>query len=53
MVWNLALLVIGLMAFTKLPRRKAITAIAVIWLVFALLSVVPAILGGMFSSLTM
>ncbi|OQA94650.1 MAG: Yip1 domain protein [Chloroflexi bacterium ADurb.Bin222] len=53
MVWNLALLVIGLMAFTKLPRRKAIIAVGVIWLVFALLSVVPAILGGMFSSLTM
>lgn len=52
-VWNLALLVIGLMAFTKLPRRKAIMAILVIWAVFALLSVVPAILGGMFGSIAM
>lgn len=52
-VWNLALLVIGLMAFTKLPRRKATTAILVIWAVFAMLSVIPSILGGMFGSIAM
>jgi hypothetical protein len=53
LVWNLILLVIGLMAFTKLPRRKALVAVLVIWAVFALLSIVPAILGGMFGSITM
>ncbi len=53
LIWNLALLVVGLMAFTKLPRRKAIVAILVIWGVLSLLGVIPAILGGMFSSITM
>lgn len=53
LIWNLVLLIVGLMAFTKLPRRKALVAVLVIWTVFALLSIVPAILGGMFGSITM
>lgn len=53
LVWNLILLVAGLRAFTNLPRRKAISAILSIWIVLALLSVVPAIVGGLFGSMTM
>lgn len=53
LVWNLVLLVVGLRAFTNLPRRKAIGAILSIWIVLALLSVVPAIVGGLFGSMTM
>lgn len=53
LVWNLMLLVIGLTAFTNLPRRKSITAVLTVWAVLALLSVIPAIIGGMFGSMAM
>ncbi len=48
LIWNLALLTLGLMAFTNLPRKKALTATLVIWAILTLLGVTPAILGGMF-----
>lgn len=53
LVWNLLLLSIGLQAFTHLPGRKAFTAVLSIWIVLALLSVIPAIVGGMFGSIMM
>ncbi len=50
-LWQLFLVSVGLMAFTNLTRRKAWTAALTIWIVFALLGIVPAILGGMFGSI--
>ncbi len=47
MLWHLVLVSVGLMAFTNLTRRKAWTAALAIWLVLALLGIVPAIFGGM------
>ena len=49
--WNLALFVVGLMAFTNLPRKKALLAVLVIWGVLTLLGVIPAVLGGVFGQL--
>ncbi|HOT91022.1 MAG TPA: Yip1 family protein [Anaerolineae bacterium] len=49
-LWHLLLVSVGLMAFTNLTRKKAWTAALVIWLVLALLGIVPAIFGGMFSN---
>ncbi len=49
-LWHLLLVSVGLMAFTNLTRKKAWTAALVIWLVLALLGVVPAIFGGMFGN---
>jgi hypothetical protein len=46
--WSLALLVFGLMAFTDLPRKKALITVFVIWAVLTLLGIIPAILGGFF-----
>jgi hypothetical protein len=46
--WNLALFTLGLMAFTNLPRKKALVAVLVIWSVLTLLGVIPAMLGGIF-----
>jgi hypothetical protein len=47
LIWHLILISVGLMAFTGLKYRKALTAVLAIWLVFALLGIVPAIFGGM------
>lgn len=52
LIWYLLLSSLGLMIFTNLKRSKAFTAVLVIWLVMALLSVVPAIFGGMFQGIT-
>jgi len=42
---------VALMAFTGLTRRKALTATLAIWIVFALVGIVPAIFGGMVSGI--
>ncbi|MBN2389262.1 MAG: YIP1 family protein [Anaerolineae bacterium] len=47
MVWHVLLASVALMAFTSLTRRKALTATLAIWIVFALVGIVPAIFGGM------
>ncbi len=47
MLWHLLLVSVGLMAFTNLTRKKARTAVLAIWLVLALLGILPAIFGGM------
>ncbi len=52
LIWYLLLSSLGLMVFTNLKRSKAFTAVLVIWLVLALLGVVPSIFGGMFQGIT-
>jgi hypothetical protein len=47
MLWHVLLVSVALMAFTSLTRRKALTATLVIWVVFALVGIIPAIFGGM------
>jgi len=51
LIWNAALMIWGLMAFTNLPRRKALTAVLAIWIVLTLLSIIPAIFGGVLGQL--
>jgi hypothetical protein len=51
MVWHVLLVSVALMAFTSLTRRKALTATLTIWIVFALVGIVPAIFGGMVSGI--
>jgi len=51
LVWQVALLVLGLAVLTNLPRRKAFIATLVIWAVLTLLSIVPTILGGMIGTI--
>ncbi|MBN2005944.1 MAG: YIP1 family protein [Anaerolineae bacterium] len=52
LVWYLLLSSLGLMVFTGLKRSKAFNAVIVIWIVLALLGIVPAIFGGMFQGIT-
>jgi hypothetical protein len=49
--WNLALFVAGLMAFTNLPRKKALLAVLIIWVILTLLSIIPVVLSGAFGQL--
>lgn len=49
MVWNLVLLITGLMIITRLTRRQSILAVLVTWILLTLLSLIPAIVGNMFS----
>ncbi len=51
LIWNLALLTLGLTVFTNLPRKKALTATIAIWAILALLGAVPALVGGMFGAM--
>lgn len=46
--WNFALLVIGIMVIAKLPRRKAMGVILVVWAVFTLIRVGGAAASGIF-----
>lgn len=45
MVWNLVLLVLGVAALSHLSGKKALLGTLVIWLLFTLLSLVPALTG--------
>ena len=49
LVWNLALLVTGVMVVTRLPRRKAVLATLVVWLLLTALGLTPALIGGLFA----
>ncbi len=51
MIWHVLLVSVALMAFTGLTRRKALTATLTIWILFALVGIVPAIFGGMLSGI--
>jgi len=46
-IWHVLLVSVALMSFTNLTRRKALGATLAIWIVFALVGIVPAIFGGM------
>lgn len=52
MIWHLLLVSVGLMSFTGLKYRKALMAVLAIWVVFTLLGIVPAILGGVLGGVT-
>jgi len=49
LVWNLFLLITGLMVTTRLTRRKSVIAVLAIWVIFSLLGVIPALAGNLFS----
>ena len=49
LVWNLVLLVIGVTVVTRLPRRKAILLTMGVWVLLTTLSLVPALVGGLFA----
>ncbi len=44
-VWNVALLIAGVHAFTQLGRRKSIWLTVGLWLLFTALSLLPALVG--------
>ncbi|MGC9398664.1 MAG: YIP1 family protein [Anaerolineae bacterium] len=46
LIWQLGLMVLGVRAFTKLPRVKAILVTVGAWLVIAVLNVLPQLVGG-------
>jgi hypothetical protein len=48
-IWNLILLVIGVTAFTRLPRRKAVLLTLGVWLLLTAASLLPALVGGLFA----
>jgi len=49
LVWNLILLVIGVMVTTHLPRRKAALVTLGVWLLLTALSLTPTLVGGLFA----
>ncbi len=49
-IWNTLLLGLGLAAATKLTPKKALIAALCIWTLFALLSIIPGQIGGIFTS---
>lgn len=49
LVWNLFLLITGLMVTTRLTRCKSVIAVLAIWIIFSLLGVIPALAGNLFS----
>ena len=49
LIWNLILMVTGVMVITHLPRRKAMLVTLGVWLVLTMLSLVPALVSGLFA----
>jgi len=49
LVWNLVLLVIGVMVVTRLPRRKATLLTLGVWVLLTALGLAPALVGGLFA----
>ena len=49
MFWNLALLMVGVAVTTRLPRRKAALVTLGVWLLLTTLSLLPALVGGLFA----
>ena len=49
LVWNLILLLIGVMVVTRLPRRKATLLTLGVWVLLTALSLIPALVGGLFA----
>ena len=46
--WQLGLLVLGLTIFTRLPKKKARFVTCGVWLILTFLSLIPALVGGIF-----
>ncbi|HHH41528.1 MAG TPA: YIP1 family protein [Chloroflexi bacterium] len=49
LLWNLALLVIGVMVTARLPRRRAVLITLGVWAVLTALAMVPALIGAIFA----
>lgn len=49
LIWQLALMVVGAMALARLSRRKAVAVVVGIWLVFALVALIPQFFPGTFA----
>jgi len=49
LVWGLILLVIGVTVVTHLPRRKAVLVTLVVWILLTAVSILPALVGGLFA----
>lgn len=49
LVWNLILLVVGVTVTTRLPRRKAALVTLTVWLLLTALSLLLALIGGLFA----
>jgi len=47
LVWNLILLVIGVMVVTHLPRRKAVLLTLGVWVLLTAVGLLPALVGGL------
>ncbi len=45
LIWNLLLLILGVWAFARLPRKRAVLVTIGIWVIVALLGVLPALVG--------
>ena len=50
LVWTLILLVIGVEVTTHLSRRKAVLVTLGVWVVLTALSLLPALIGGLFAA---
>jgi len=49
MVWNLILLIVGVRVMTQLSRRKTALVTLAVWLLLTALSLVPALVSGLFA----
>jgi hypothetical protein len=47
LVWNLVLLVIGVMVTTRLPRRKAALVTLGVWLILTAVRLIPSLVGSL------
>lgn len=50
LLWNLVLIFIGVAVMGRLSRRKAFLITLGVWAVFSLLSLIPAVISGVFTS---
>jgi hypothetical protein len=49
LIWNLILLLIGVLVVTRLPRGKAVLATLGVWILLTALSLVPVLISGLFA----
>jgi len=49
LIWNLILLVIGVIVTTRLPRRKAALVTVGMWVLLTAVSLLPALISGLFA----
>jgi hypothetical protein len=49
LVWNLILLVIGVVVVTRLSRSKAILVTLVVWVLLTALNLVPTLVSSLFA----